>query len=249
MSFWTDEKVLDEFTPEDKYFYVYLFTNPQTNLCGCYELGWTTTTGQLGYSKDTVLRLLDRFENVHKVIRYSKSTKEVLLLNWWKYNWTKSAKLDKPLLEQIKNVKSSSFKMYLMELYDNRKEDEDTVCIPYEYPMDTTVTVTDTITENYSDSIKEIIDYINIVTNSNYKYSNKSNTSKIKARLDEGHTVEEFKTVIDKKWNDWKDDPKMVKFVRPETLFASSHFESYLNEKVASESDSRNEYIDRWANV
>ena len=70
LSFWTDEKVIDEFTPEDKYFYLYLFTNPQTNLCGCYELGWVNTTSQLGYNRESVLRLLERFENVHKVIKY-----------------------------------------------------------------------------------------------------------------------------------------------------------------------------------
>ena len=36
ISFWTDNKVEDDFTPEDKYFYAYLLTNPQTNICGCY---------------------------------------------------------------------------------------------------------------------------------------------------------------------------------------------------------------------
>ena len=40
LSFWTDNKVIDEFTPEDKYFYLYLLTNPQTNLCGCYETSY-----------------------------------------------------------------------------------------------------------------------------------------------------------------------------------------------------------------
>ena len=34
-SFWTDSKVDDTFTPEDKYFYLYLLTNPHTNICGC----------------------------------------------------------------------------------------------------------------------------------------------------------------------------------------------------------------------
>ena len=52
----------------------------------------------------------------------------------------------------------------------------------------------------------------------------------IKARLDEGYTVDDFKTVIDKKVKAWKDDPKMSAYLRPETLFRPSHFESYLNE-------------------
>ena len=81
LSFWTDNKVEDEFTPEDKYFYLYLMTNPQTNICGCYEVSYSQLTNQTGYSKDTIIRLLDRFENEHKVIKYSKTNKEILLLN------------------------------------------------------------------------------------------------------------------------------------------------------------------------
>jgi len=32
LNFWTDSKVEDDFTQEDKYFYLYLITNPQTNI-------------------------------------------------------------------------------------------------------------------------------------------------------------------------------------------------------------------------
>lgn len=83
---------------------------------------------------------------------------------------------------------------------------------------------------SFSNSIKEIIDYLNIVTNSNYTYKNKSNNKHINARLEEGHTVEEFKTVIDKMQAKWGNDPKMSQYLRPETLF-SNKFESYLNMK------------------
>ena len=53
MSFWTDNKVTDDFTPEDRYFYLYLFTNPHTNLCGCYEISIKQIANEMGYSKDT----------------------------------------------------------------------------------------------------------------------------------------------------------------------------------------------------
>lgn len=42
-NFWSDPKVDDDFTPEDKYFYLYLLTNPHTTLSGCYELGSNRT--------------------------------------------------------------------------------------------------------------------------------------------------------------------------------------------------------------
>ena len=93
LSFWTDNKVADDFTPEDKYFYLYLFTNPQTNLCGCYEVSLKQIANQTGYNRDTIERLIERFEKVHKVIVYSKESKEILLLNWYKYNWTKKRKV------------------------------------------------------------------------------------------------------------------------------------------------------------
>ena len=81
-----------------------------------------------------------------------------------------------------------------------------------------------------SDQVDEIVGYLNEKLGTNYKSSTKSTRQQIKARLDEGHTVEDFKTVIDKKVKAWKDDPKMSQYLRPETLFRPGHFESYLNE-------------------
>lgn len=47
--------------------------------------------------------------------------------------------------------------------------------------------------------------------------------------MNEGFSVEDFKTVIDKKYNDWK-GTEWEKYLRPETLFGAK-FESYLNQK------------------
>ena len=82
MSFWTDNKIIDEFSAEDKYFYLYLFTNPHTNLSGCYEISIKQIANEMGYSKDAVESLIDRFEKLHKVLLFSKETIEILLLNW-----------------------------------------------------------------------------------------------------------------------------------------------------------------------
>lgn len=229
LSFWSDEKVLDEFTPEDKYFYLYLFTNPQTNLCGCYELGWTQTVSQLGYNKDTISRLLDRFETVHKVIRYSKETKEVLILNWYKYNW-QGGNQTPCIAKEIEKVKDAEFKQYLSDLFEERLDNEGA----YKglvSPHQATVTVTDNNTVNISNSIKEIIDYFNQKLNKKYTYKNKNYNASIKARLDEGFTVEDFKTVIDKKYDSWF-GTEYEQYLTPDTLFRPSKFEKYLNEEV-----------------
>lgn len=148
-TFWTDAKVADEFTPEDKYFYLYLFTNPHTNLCGCYEISRKQMSWETGYSIETIDRLIERFATVHEVIRFDQDTRELLLINWHKYNWTSSVKFRKPLLKQIESIKCSKFKDFLMEIY----KDTDTVSIPYQYGMDTTVTVS--VTDTVSDTNKK----------------------------------------------------------------------------------------------
>ena len=147
-----------EFTPEDKYFYLYLMTNPQTNICGCYEVSYSQMTNQTGYNKDTVNRLLDRFENIHKVIKWNKSNKEILLLNWHKYNWSKSEKVIKGVLLVAQHIKTKEFKNYVFETA--KKVSEDTLSIPYTYPMETSVSDSVSVNNNINN---KLLDDFNII--------------------------------------------------------------------------------------
>lgn len=79
-----------------------------------------------------------------------------------------------------------------------------------------------------SDEIKEIMSYFNEICGTAYKDTSQKTKSLIQARTNEGFSVEDFKTVIRKKYNSWNDDPKMREYLRPITLF-SNKFESYLN--------------------
>ena len=157
MTFWTDSKVVDDFTPEDRYFYLYLITNPHTNLAGCYEVSMRQMANETGYSKETIERLIARFVNVHKIIGYSNESKEVILLNWHKYSWTKSDDFRKAVLRDIEAIKTPCFKEYLMQIYDGIE----TVPRPSLDGVGTTVSVsvtdTDTVsdTDSDADSVKE----------------------------------------------------------------------------------------------
>lgn len=75
----------------------------------------------------------------------------------------------------------------------------------------------------------DIIGYLNAKTGSNYKASTPKTQKLIDARLKEKFTLEDFKTVIDKKCLDWLNDNKMKQYLRPETLFGTK-FEGYLNQ-------------------
>lgn len=77
--------------------------------------------------------------------------------------------------------------------------------------------------------LKEVIEYLNFRAKTKYKHTTKTNQQHIHARVQEGFTLSDFKSVIDSKVNQWISDTKMSKYLRPQTLF-SPKMEAYLNE-------------------
>ena len=153
-TFWSDTKIFENFTPEDKFFYLYLMTNAHTNLCGCYELGRKQMSIETGYSAKTIDELLKRFERNHNVIRYSNETKEILLVNWYKYNWTSSGKYIAGVEKDIDAVKDEQFRAFLKELIKGK----DTVSIPYSEEINPIEdSISNNTTNSISNSIKETI--------------------------------------------------------------------------------------------
>lgn len=81
-----------------------------------------------------------------------------------------------------------------------------------------------------NEMIKEIIEYLNHVTNSKYRYKTAATQKLLNARINEGYTLADFKRVIDVKASQWLNSD-MEKFLRPSTLFNATKFDNYANEK------------------
>ena len=75
---------------------------------------------------------------------------------------------------------------------------------------------------------REIVEYLNEKTGSQYKHTTQSTRNGIKARYNEGFKIDDFKRVIDNQAAEWLYNDKMKKYLRPQTLFGTK-FESYLN--------------------
>lgn len=106
--YWQDEFIL-ELTPEQKFFYLYLMSNSKVNTLGAYVFPLTMSTVELGYNKETVLKLLDHFAQVGKII-WDETTKEVFLLNWPKRNWTKRTATLRALKKDFDTLKSPALR-------------------------------------------------------------------------------------------------------------------------------------------
>lgn len=74
-----------------------------------------------------------------------------------------------------------------------------------------------------------LIEYLNEKTGRSF-HNTEANRKLVRARLNDGFTKKDFKLVIDYKAAEWKDNKDMQKYLRPNTLFAPSHFDDYLNE-------------------
>lgn len=80
---------------------------------------------------------------------------------------------------------------------------------------------------DYREEAKEVLAFLNLKAGKQFR-ENDTNLDFIIARLKSGVTLDVCRTMIMRKVRDWLTDPKMKTFLRPETLFNKTKFETYL---------------------
>jgi hypothetical protein len=113
--FWrTTEGVM--MSPQDKYFYFYLLTNPNINHIGIYQIMRKQMALDLGYSIDVVHILMERFIKHQKLIRYNPEMRKLAIKNWGKHNVYMDSKpsLDR-IYSQLNDVGDPSLIQYVSE--------------------------------------------------------------------------------------------------------------------------------------
>lgn len=80
-NFWKDNYVVD-LDPTEKLLFLYLLTNPKTNVAGIYEINLREVSFDTGYDIEMVKRIFNRFERDGKV-QYENGY--ILLTNWVKH--------------------------------------------------------------------------------------------------------------------------------------------------------------------
>ncbi|ENK1243851.1 DnaD domain protein [Clostridium botulinum] len=179
--FWKDGFVV-ELEPEEKYFYLYLLTNANTSQCGIYELPKKIIENETGYNRETVDNLIKKFEEYKKII-YSEETKEIIILNWFKYNEPNNINAIKCVNKELKKIKNRNFVKELYFQYSKNGLEVDKLFYEIE----------DSFIKNKNNTVKDI--YISITDNGNSDYGYKNididknieiETSKHISRGDEG---------------------------------------------------------------
>ena len=91
--------------------------------------------------------------------------------------------------------------------------------------------------EKNKEIYKQVVSYLNEKAGTAYRASSSKTQTYIHARIADGFTLDDFKTVIDKKCAEWL-GTDMEQYLRPETLFGTK-FEGYLNAKIQKKSSKK----------
>ena len=82
--------------------------------------------------------------------------------------------------------------------------------------------------QNYMPAVREIIAHLNEKTGTAFKPTTRAYIALIRARINDGYVVDDFKKVINNQCDEWLQNDQFSKFLRPQTLFGTK-FDSYLN--------------------
>lgn len=126
-SFWDDAWV-QSIDPSEKLLYLYLMTNPLTNIAGIYKITDKRIHDDTGFNVDMIIKLLERFKKAGKAHRAGEY---IIIPSWPKHQkWREKPTIDtgirKILSELPKSIRDKAIEVgYLYPM--------DTIPIPYEY--------------------------------------------------------------------------------------------------------------------
>lgn len=98
------------------------------------------------------------------------------------------------------------------------------------------------------ESARQIIDYLNLTAGKKFKQT-KTNHGFINARIKDGFSIDDLKSVIDKKTAEWSTDSRMSQYLRPATLFNAEKCDGYLNAPAMPVSQNTNQYQNRGGRI
>ena len=101
-SFWND-KWIRTIDPSERYLYMYLLTNPQTNIAGIYQITLDRIAFDTGYDERTLLMVFDRFEAAGKAVFFHDEW--IILPSWPKHQkWEKKRTIRAGIESALKEI-------------------------------------------------------------------------------------------------------------------------------------------------
>lgn len=207
----------------------------------CNNHGFLMINNKIAYT-DEMLATIFRIDigNVQRALLLFQQLEMIevvenayMIANWEKHQ--SGATLEK--IKEQNRERQKRFRDKQKQLLLEEKE-ESNVTVTSQSNVNCSISISNNINKKDNIPYIDIIDYLNKLTGKNYKSTTKKTKDCIKARWNEGFTLDDFKRVIDIKSKAWGNDPRMEMYLRPETLFGTK-FEGYLNEGCKMQQESK----------
>ena len=130
------------------------------------------------------------------------------------------------LLEEIRQGNNLPNRIYISQV-DGAVEN---TVLELEKVQTNKIDINDTDNNNIKSICREVITYLNQVTNKNFNKNTAGHHKYIKARLKEGYELKDFKHVVNVMAATWM-GTDYERYLQPQTLFGNK-FDSYLNRRM-----------------
>ena len=228
-----------QFSANARYVFVYLLTNPSSNLAGLFQCSLDTICFDTGLVKASAKKAMAELTDAGKVM-FDDKQGIVFITNWLRHNPIHNERLEVGYMAQIKTFEFHHFHELAVS------------CLSGDFPDSVSDTLSDTLPDRVSHTLMgqgslnsrrkvspkkqstEVLEYWNSKYNRDI-----SAWEKVRDRINQGATIDDCKLVIDfwtKKWT----GTKYQDYIRPATLFAPTRFKEYLSE--AKEGDAKPKY-------
>lgn len=213
-----------------------------------------------GWSKSKVRSFLSSLQNDSMIVKKTDKKKTTInIVNYSVFQFLETKKepqkdqkktTERPLKDRNKNVKNEkNVNKYIKDIVPTgtspgKTTEEPTGTSPGQ-ATENAVTGTSPDCTDYD--CQCVVDYLNLKAGTSFRSSSKDTRKHIRARFNEGYTLEDFYRVIDVKCEEWGDAPvgegkDMRPYLRPSTLFGTK-FEVYLNQKSSGKRAAKNRFI------
>jgi hypothetical protein len=127
-SFW-DDRWIRSLNPSDRYLYLYLMTNPLTNIAGVYQITIDRIAFDTGYDDRTLKPMLEKFANAGKAYHYEN---EWMILPAWPEHqqWKRRSKIRDGIVAILETLTPELLGFMKLNGY---RYPIDTLSVPYTY--------------------------------------------------------------------------------------------------------------------
>jgi uncharacterized phage protein (TIGR02220 family) len=237
---WNDKK-FNELSDSAKLVFFLLLTHPHMTSIGAMRASIQSLAGDLHWSLE---KIEHAFQEVlqKNIVRYDESSSFIWLPNFLKYNQPESPNVirswDNSLdylpecqLKELLIIHLQSFVLTLSPTFQEALSQVLRKSIPNQEQEQEQEQNKNTLSSKLRSQAVEVLDFLNEKTGKQFRAVD-TNLKIIISRLKTGATVSQCRQIIAMKYREWSKNPDMLKYVRPETLFCTKKFESYLAELV-----------------